>query len=543
MIPARRRAHRPAGRDPRVGRDARGAEAGARPPDGGLCRLPGAHRPPRRATGRSSRGPRRPRGHAHLLHHRGQRGLRGGHDQRELQRVVDSQWGGRARDTRVHGVLASTNSARRRRTTTTPWGGPTPWTPRTNGPSRSPRHWGGTRNGTIVHWPNGFKASGEIRTQFSHVIDVAPTVLEAAGLPEPTYVNGVQQTPMRGRQHGATPSRRQTRPSRHDTQYFEMFVNRGIYHKGWTAVTRHSIPWVDRSDAGARRRRLGTVRTRTTGPRHTTSPPRTRTSSHELQRLFLIEAAKYNVLPLDDRRVERFNPDMAGSTDSSSGAESQLLFGGMGRLSENVGAGTQEQVVRGTAEIEVPEGGADGVIVAQGGAFGGLEPLPAGRQTRLLLQPVRPAAVQGLRRRRRSRPGEHQVRMEFAYDGGGLGKGGSVNALPRWRQGGRGSGRGDGAHDLLGGRDHGCRNRHRHPGERRLRPEGQRVHRKGQMGPARHRRGGRGPRPPHQSRRSACGSRWLASSGSDVGGEGTPRHLLALGSRGIIVSRDGGRSA
>ena len=104
-------------------------------------------------------------------------------------------------------------------------------------------HFGGTRNGTIVHWPDGFKAKGEVRTQFSHVIDVAPTVLEAAGLAEPKFVNGVQQTPIQGvsmryafDDAGAD--------ERHETQYFEMFGNRGIYHKGWTAVTRHKTPWM-----------------------------------------------------------------------------------------------------------------------------------------------------------------------------------------------------------------------------------------------------------------------------------------------------------
>ncbi len=104
-------------------------------------------------------------------------------------------------------------------------------------------HWGGTRNGTIVHWPAGIKAHGEIRTQFAHVIDVAPTVLEAAGLPEPTFVNGVQQKPLEGVSM-AYSFDDAAAAERHTTQYFEMFCNRGIYHQGWTAVTRHGIPWV-----------------------------------------------------------------------------------------------------------------------------------------------------------------------------------------------------------------------------------------------------------------------------------------------------------
>ena len=104
-------------------------------------------------------------------------------------------------------------------------------------------HWGGTRNGTIVHWPHGIEARGEVRSQFPHVIDVAPTVLEVAGLPQPTLVNGVAQTADRGREHGVL-VRRDEPSDRHTTQYFEMFCNRGIYHHGWTAVTRHGIPWM-----------------------------------------------------------------------------------------------------------------------------------------------------------------------------------------------------------------------------------------------------------------------------------------------------------
>ncbi len=103
-------------------------------------------------------------------------------------------------------------------------------------------HWGGTRNGTVVHWPNGIKAKGEIRNQFHHVIDVAPTILEAAGLPRPVMVNGVQQKPYEGVSMAYSFEDAQA-PEHHETQYFEMYVNRGIYHKGWTAVTKHSTPW------------------------------------------------------------------------------------------------------------------------------------------------------------------------------------------------------------------------------------------------------------------------------------------------------------
>ena len=104
-------------------------------------------------------------------------------------------------------------------------------------------HFGGTRNGVIVHWPNGFEARGEVRTQFHHIIDVAATVLDAAGLPEPTFVNGIQQMPLHGVSMAYAFDDKDA-PEARETQYFEMFCNRGIYHKGWTAVTRHSVPWM-----------------------------------------------------------------------------------------------------------------------------------------------------------------------------------------------------------------------------------------------------------------------------------------------------------
>ncbi len=283
-------------------------------------------------------------------------------------------------------------------------------------------HWGGTRNGTIVHWPGGIKAKGETRTQFSHVIDVAATVLDVTGIPEPTFVHGVQQIPLHGKTMVPTFDNG-TAPEHRETQYFEMFVNRGIYHKGWTAVTRHSTPWVIAAMPA-----LEDDVWELYGPDDWTQsrdlskdqPDKLR----DLQRLFLIEAAKYNVLPLDDRRVERFNADMAGRPNLIKG-KSQILFGGMGRLSENSVLITKNKSHSVTAEIVVPEGGAQGVIVAQGGAFGGWS---------LYAKDGKPAYCYNLFGLQRFKiagdavipAGEHQVRMEFKYDGGGLAKGGSA---------------------------------------------------------------------------------------------------------------------
>ena len=283
-------------------------------------------------------------------------------------------------------------------------------------------HWGGTRNGAIVHWPSRFKAKGEVRTQFHHVIDVAATVLDVARLPEPSFVHGIQQMPL----HGVSmePSFGDAAaPEVRDTQYFEMFCNRGIYHKGWTAVTRHSTPWLLTETPP-----LDADVWELYGPDDWTQAHDLSTEQpeklHELQRLFLIEAAKYNVLPLDDRRAERFNADLAGRPQLVQGNR-QLLFGGMKRLSENSIVVMKNKSYAVTAEIDVPEEGAKGVIVAQGGAFGGWslyanEGKAAYCYNLFGLQRFKVYGEDPLAE------GEHQVRVEFAYDGGGLGKGGTA---------------------------------------------------------------------------------------------------------------------
>ena len=283
-------------------------------------------------------------------------------------------------------------------------------------------HWGGTRNGTIVHWPNGIEAKGEIRNQFHHVIDVVPTILESAGIPAPLFVNGIQQAPIEGVSMNYSFDDSNAADT-HTTQYFEMFVNRGIYHNGWTAVTRHSIPWLLAENPP-----LDQDVWELYGPddwtqAHDLSSENPEMLAH-LQRLFLIEAGKYNVLPLDDRRAERFNADIAGRPQLIRG-NTQIMFGGMGRLSENSVVVMKNKSFAITSEIVVPDGGANGTIVAQGGAFGGLslyahEGKPAFCYNFFGLQQFKVYGQEAIS------PGEHQVRVEFTYDGGGLGKGGDV---------------------------------------------------------------------------------------------------------------------
>jgi hypothetical protein len=155
-----------------------------------------------------------------------------------------------------------------------------------------------------------------------------------------------------------------------ETQYFEMFCNRGIYHQGWTAVTRHSTPWM----MGAELPAFDDDVWELYGPDDWTQANDLASENPqklaELQRLFLLEASKYNVFPLDDRRVERFNPDLAGRPQLIRG-KSQLLFGGMGRLSENSVVVTKNKSHAVTAQVVVPDSGAQGVMISQGGAFGG----------------------------------------------------------------------------------------------------------------------------------------------------------------------------
>ncbi len=286
-------------------------------------------------------------------------------------------------------------------------------------------HWGGTRNGTIVHWPAGIDERNGLRTQFTHVIDIAPTVLEAAGLPEPTMVNGVQQSPMEGTSMVYTFREPET-PERHDLQYFEMFGNRGIYHKGWSAVTKHRTPWVM---VGGELPPFDDDVWELYDGSTDYSQAHDLASEHpemlaKLQRLWIIEATKYNVLPMDDRTSERLEPEMAGRPTLIRG-NSQLFFPGMGRLSENSVVSIKNKSFSVTAEVEIPDGGADGVIIAQGGRFGGWAVYATDGKAKFVYN------VLGIQEfpvtaDTRIPEGTHQVRVEFAYDGGGLAKGGEV---------------------------------------------------------------------------------------------------------------------
>ena len=282
-------------------------------------------------------------------------------------------------------------------------------------------HWGGTRNGTIVHWPNGLPDKGATRDQFHHVIDVAPTILEAAKLPAPHSVNGITQAPLEGVSMMAT-LRHAKAPEIHEVQYFEMMGNRGIYFQGWTAVTKHRTPW--KADTPPP---FDDDVWELYAPGDWTQAHNLATENPaklaELQRLWLIEAVKYNVVPLDDRGFERINPDIAGRPQLIRG-NTQLLFEGM-RVSEWCVLTLKNKSHSVTANLTVPEDGASGVIVTQGGSVGGWTLYAHDGKLKYCYNyfGIEHYMVSA------SKPipsGDHQVRMEFKYDGGGLGKGGDV---------------------------------------------------------------------------------------------------------------------
>lgn len=287
-------------------------------------------------------------------------------------------------------------------------------------------HWGGTRNGTIVHWPAGFESRGEVRSQFTHVIDVAPTVLEAAGLPEPAFVNGVQQSPIEGTSMLYTFDQADA-PERHDLQYFEMAGNRGIYFKGWSAVTRHSTPWLPNEELPALDDDVWELydgHTDWTQAHDLAAEQPERLA--ELQRLWLIEAVRYNVLPIDDRRFERLNATIAGRPQLVTGTR-QVLFPGMKRLSENSVLDVKNRSFSVTAVVETPaQGTTNGVLIAQGGRFGGWALYVKDGHAKFVynvlgMQEFVIAADEPIE------AGSRQIRAEFDYDGGGLAKGGTVS--------------------------------------------------------------------------------------------------------------------
>jgi arylsulfatase len=281
---------------------------------------------------------------------------------------------------------------------------------------------GGTKVGMAVHWPKGIKARGELRTQFAHVIDVAPTILEAAGLPEPKVVNGVKQWPMDGVSMAYCFDNAKA-PERHRTQYFEMFGNRAIYHDGWFARTIHKAPWERHPRRGLTEDIWELYNTKTDFSLVDDLSKKQPEKLAELKALFLKEAEANKVLPIDDRTVERVNAAIAGRPDLMAGRTSITLAEGMTGMTENVFLNIKNKSKTITAEVEVPQDGGNGAIIVQGGRFGGWalyvkDGVPGYGYNFLGLQRFTVAAKEKLK------PGKSTIKFDFAYDGGGLAKGG-----------------------------------------------------------------------------------------------------------------------
>lgn len=291
---------------------------------------------------------------------------------------------------------------------------------------------GGTRNGMIIQWPEHIKEKGGQRSQFGHVIDIAPTILEVAGLPEPTSVNGTPQIPFEGESLLYTFNDANAK-ERHTTQYFEMFGNRAIYHEGWLARTLHRAPWqtIDMPPLESDTWDLYNVREDFSLTNNLADKYPEKLT--ELQALFMSEAEKYNVLPIDDRVIERMNPAIAGRPDVMGDRKSLTLYDGMDGMLENAFLNVKNQSKTITAELVIPEGGANGVILTQGGRFGGWS---------LYMKDGKPIYTYnflGLERFNVTSPsavpaGVAKVVLDFVYDGGGVGKGGvatlSINGKP-----------------------------------------------------------------------------------------------------------------
>lgn len=314
------------------------------------------------------------------------------------------------------------------------WGGPTTYPHMAAGWAvafDTPFQWtkqvasdpGGTKVGMAVRWPKGIKAKGEVRTQFAHVVDIPVTILAAANLPEPKSVNGIPQRPMDGTSliyafnDGAA-------AERHTTQYFEMFGNRAIYHEGWYARVIHRAPWerTVRRPLAEDIWELYDTRTDFSLTRDLAAQQPERLA--RLKTLFTSEAERNFVMPIDDRLFERMIAANVGRPDPMAGRTSLSLAQGMTGMTENVFLNIKNQSKIISAELEIPEGvTANGAIIVQGGRFGGWalyakDGKLAYDYNFLGMERTTIEAAEPLK------PGKHSVRFEFAYEGGGIGKGG-----------------------------------------------------------------------------------------------------------------------
>jgi len=279
---------------------------------------------------------------------------------------------------------------------------------------------GGTRNGMVIHWPKGIKAKGELRSQFGHVIDIGPTIYEACHVPAPVKVNGIDQDPIEGKSLVYSFDNAGAKET-HTTQYFEMFGNRAIYSDGWYARTIHRPAWRTKNDQPLAEDPWELYNSNEDFSLANNLASSNEAKLKELQALFMSEAEKYHVLPIDDRLYERLNAELVGRPTVMEGRDSVTLGAGMKGMGPDIFIATVGKSYTMTADIDV-QAGANGVLVAQGGRFGGFSfYVKAGKPTftynYLGIEKWDVNSSQALS------PGKHTVVYEFKSDGG-LGKGG-----------------------------------------------------------------------------------------------------------------------
>jgi arylsulfatase len=288
-------------------------------------------------------------------------------------------------------------------------------------------HFGGTRNGLVISWPARIKDKGGLRTQFSSVIDIMPTLLEAAGVPAPTSINGVAQKPIEGTSLVYTFGDAKA-PSKHTTQYFEMFGNRAIYHDGWVACTTPGVaPWDGSAELQGRMPAVLDYKWELYNVSEDFSEANNLVSQQpaklkELQELFWQEAEKYNVLPLENGRLPRF--DVSNRPSLTAGREEFTYYAGLVRIPEGAAPDTKNKSWQIRAEVEIPKGGAEGMLLTHGGRFSGwgLYVLKGKPVFCYNLAGVARYYVTG---KEKLKPGKHTIAFDFKYDGGGIGKGGT----------------------------------------------------------------------------------------------------------------------
>ncbi len=280
---------------------------------------------------------------------------------------------------------------------------------------------GGTRNGMIVQWPAGIKAKGEVRSQFGHVIDIAPTVYEITKIPAPKMVNGIEQDPIEGTSLAYT-FNNAAAAEQHKVQYFEMFGNRGVYQDGWFARTLHRPPWKLKPDNTLQEDKWELYNTGDDFSLANDLSAKNPDKLKAMQDVFMKEAEKYHALPLDDRLLERTNAELMGRP-TVMGNRNTVTYGeGMKGMGVDIFIDLRSKSYTITAEVTVDANG-NGVIVCQGGRFGGLSfylknNKPAFCYNYLGMESTQIMADQPLK------PGNYKLVYDFRYDGGGMGKGG-----------------------------------------------------------------------------------------------------------------------